>query len=53
MLLAVLKHGGKRKMNAHVFHIKTPTFIKTITSFLKVLAPRIYDDWVLSKAEDT
>ena len=49
MLLAVMKHGGTWDMNAHVFQIKTPTFIKTITSFCHVVAPRIYNDWVRDK----
>ncbi|GMF15240.1 unnamed protein product [Phytophthora lilii] len=40
-------------MNTHIFRMKTPTFIKTITYFCRVLAPNVYDDWVREKAEET
>ncbi|ETP32118.1 hypothetical protein F442_19125 [Phytophthora nicotianae P10297] len=53
MTLAAFKHGGTWDMNAHVFLIKTPTFIKTITSFCRVLAQRVYDEWVRGKAVET
>ncbi|ETP04378.1 hypothetical protein F441_18848 [Phytophthora nicotianae CJ01A1] len=53
MTLAVFKCGGTWDMNAHVFRIKAPTFIKTITSFCRVLAPRVYDEWMRGKAVET
>ncbi|ETO63278.1 hypothetical protein F444_18992 [Phytophthora nicotianae P1976] len=53
MTLAVFKRGGTWDMNAHVFRIKAPTFIKTITSFCRVLAPRVYDEWMRGKAVET
>ncbi|KAE8875937.1 hypothetical protein PF003_g39914 [Phytophthora fragariae] len=53
MTLSVLKHGGTWDMNAAIFCVKTPMFIKTITAFLHVLAPRMYDDWVRAKADET
>ncbi|GMF13785.1 unnamed protein product [Phytophthora lilii] len=52
MLLVVLKNGGTWEMLSNIFHVKTPTFIKTITSFVRVVAPRLCDDWVSEKAEE-
>ncbi|KAG3098932.1 hypothetical protein PI124_g15264 [Phytophthora idaei] len=46
MLLVVMKNGGTWEMLSSIFHVKTPTFIKTITGFIRAIAPRLYDDWV-------
>ncbi|KAG2790291.1 hypothetical protein PC112_g24400, partial [Phytophthora cactorum] len=40
------ENGGTWEMLSNIFHVKTATFIKTTTSFIRVIAPRIYDDWV-------
>lgn len=52
MLLAVMKCGGTWEMLSNIFQIKTPTFIKTITVFLRVVAPKLYDTWVAERADD-
>ncbi|KAG2875071.1 hypothetical protein PC118_g24117 [Phytophthora cactorum] len=52
MVLVVLKNGGTWEMLSNIFHVKTATFIKTTTSFIRVIAPRIYDDWVNEKAQE-
>ncbi|KAG2878496.1 hypothetical protein PC116_g21332 [Phytophthora cactorum] len=52
MLLVVMKNGGTWEMLSSIFHVKTPTFIKTITGFIRAIAPRLYDDWVAEKAQE-
>lgn len=52
MLLVVLKNGGTWEMLSHIFHIKTPTFIKTVTGFLRAVVPKLFDDWVSEKADE-
>ncbi|KAG2873862.1 hypothetical protein PC129_g22463 [Phytophthora cactorum] len=52
MLLDVMKNGGTWEMLSSIFHVKTPTFIKTITGFIRAIAPRLYDDWVAEKAQE-
>ncbi|KAG3120075.1 hypothetical protein PI124_g492 [Phytophthora idaei] len=52
MLLVVMKNGGTWEMLSSIFHVKTPTFIKTVTGFNRAIAPRLYDDWVAEKAQE-
>ncbi|KAG6952323.1 hypothetical protein JG687_00013076, partial [Phytophthora cactorum] len=52
MLLVVMKCGGTWGMLARIFRIKTPTFIKTITGFIKVVAPKLHEAWVASQLDD-
>ncbi|KAE9132401.1 hypothetical protein PF005_g6051 [Phytophthora fragariae] len=52
MVLVVLKNGGAWEMLSNIFHVKTATFIKTITNFVRVVAPRLYDEWVKEKARE-
>ena len=52
MLMVVLKNGGTWEFLDHIFKISTPTFIKTMTSYLRVVAPKLTDDWVDDKAEE-
>ncbi|GMF45885.1 unnamed protein product [Phytophthora fragariaefolia] len=52
MMLVVLKNGGTWEMLSIIFHVKTPTFIKTTTSFIRAVVPRLYDDWVSEKAQE-
>ncbi|KAG2925211.1 hypothetical protein PC115_g8338 [Phytophthora cactorum] len=42
MLLVVMKCGGTWDMLSRIFKIKTPTFIKTITGFIEVVAPKLH-----------
>ncbi|KAG6943635.1 hypothetical protein JG687_00018334, partial [Phytophthora cactorum] len=44
MLLVVMKCGGT---------IETPTFIKTITGFIEVVAPKLHEAWVASQLDDS
>ncbi|KAG3090114.1 hypothetical protein PI124_g8513 [Phytophthora idaei] len=52
MLLVVMKCGGTWNMLARIFRIKTPTFIKTITGFIEVVAPKLHEAWVASQLDD-
>ncbi|KAG3163046.1 hypothetical protein PI126_g5722 [Phytophthora idaei] len=52
MLLVVTKNGGTWEMLSSIFHVKTPTFIKAITGFIRAIAPRLYDGWVAEKAQE-
>ncbi|ETL84321.1 hypothetical protein L917_15824, partial [Phytophthora nicotianae] len=52
MTLVVLKNGGTWEMFSNIFHVKTPTFIKTVTNFIRDIAPKLYDDWVAQKAQE-
>lgn len=51
MMLTVMKVGGTWDSLAHIFMIKTPTFIKTITGFIQVISPKLCDDQI-GKRED-
>jgi hypothetical protein len=52
MMLTVLKVGGTWDSLAHIFMLKTPTFIKTITSFVRVVHPKLVDDQISKRADD-
>ncbi|GMF65977.1 unnamed protein product [Phytophthora lilii] len=52
MMLVVMKCGGTWEMLADIFRVKTPTFIKTIVGFLEIVAPKMYDAWVASHADE-
>ncbi|KAG2987298.1 hypothetical protein PC121_g22100 [Phytophthora cactorum] len=52
MLLVMMKNGGTWEMLSSIFHAKTPTFIKTITGFIRAIAPSLYDDWVAEKTQE-
>ncbi|KAG3107373.1 hypothetical protein PI124_g13314 [Phytophthora idaei] len=53
MLLVVMKYGGTWDMLARIFRIKTPTFIKTITGFIEIVAPKLHEAWVASQLDDS
>ncbi|KAG4038818.1 hypothetical protein PC123_g25623 [Phytophthora cactorum] len=53
MLLVVMKCGGTWDMLARIFRIETPTFIKTITGFIEVVAPKLHEAWVASQLDDS
>nr|CCA15790.1 AlNc14C15G1693 [Albugo laibachii Nc14] len=44
MMLLVLTNGGMWDMTARVFSVPTLTFIQTITKFLRVATPKLYDE---------
>ncbi|KAG6956648.1 hypothetical protein JG687_00010478 [Phytophthora cactorum] len=53
MLLVVMKCGDTWDMLARIFRVKTPTFIKTITGFIEVVAPKLQEAWVASQLDDS
>ncbi|ETN14365.1 hypothetical protein PPTG_07981 [Phytophthora nicotianae INRA-310] len=53
MLLVVMKCGGTWDMVARIFKVKTLTFIKTITGFIEVVTPKLYEEWVTSQLDVT
>ncbi|ETM53385.1 hypothetical protein L914_03128 [Phytophthora nicotianae] len=40
-------------MVARIFKVKTLTFIKTITGFIEVVTPKLYEEWVTSQLDVT
>nr|CCA27715.1 AlNc14C650G12331 [Albugo laibachii Nc14]CCA27747.1 AlNc14C665G12363 [Albugo laibachii Nc14] len=53
MMLFILKNGGKWDMAARVFKVPTPTFIQTVTKFLRGATPKLYDGQVAARAHET
>ncbi|KAE9065649.1 hypothetical protein PF010_g28113 [Phytophthora fragariae] len=45
--------GGTWAMLSQIFKVKTPTFIKTVTGFIEVVAPKLYEEWVASQADQS
>ncbi|ETM00193.1 hypothetical protein L917_03055, partial [Phytophthora nicotianae] len=48
-----MKCGGTWDMVARIFKVKTLTFIKTITGFIEVVTPKLYEEWVTSQLDVT
>ncbi|KAE8905768.1 hypothetical protein PF003_g10247 [Phytophthora fragariae] len=53
MMCVVMKCGGTWAMLSQIFKVKTPTFIKTVTGFIEVVAPKLYEEWVASQADQS
>lgn len=52
MLLIVMKHGGHWDFLARVFHCKVPNFEKMIVRFCQVIAPFLYEEFVVLEEEN-
>ena len=53
MMLLVLKNGGMWDIAARLFNVPTHTFSQTVTKFLGVTTPKLYDEQVATRAHET
>jgi hypothetical protein len=52
MTLVMLKEGGTWESNAKRFRLATTTFTDVVTKFIKMLAPKIYVDYVEERCDE-